>query len=343
MINCDKARELSNAYIDGELDEESSCAYEEHISCCEVCHEEYDMLKRVSADLSLTTAPVPEGFARRLHTALVNEQFKKENKTKKVFAFPYYKAASVMAAALVIAVVGKYGVYDTYKNVAEDTNRAALEMSGKVAEEVIDVPEIEPIEEKEVENKKQEPVYTTKTVAPQNKEPEQLSKPVETDTVDVVNTTAETDVVVYTEEIAPQTEVDVTAHEEQIPLTDSAPMVRMAEPTVTAEVAEETGDAEPVAEDISSGGGSSATKEVTELIPAEIVIYNNGDAAMIMFKKFLLTILDSSQITDNGGEIIVNITADEYESVMQHLRANEYVKSVTEGTSFDGKAVINIK
>lgn len=64
---------------------------------------------------------------------------------------------------------------------------------------------------------------------------------------------------------------------------------------------------------------------------------------MIMFKKFLLTILDGSQITDNGSEITVNITADEYESVMQHLRANEYVKSVTEGTPFDGKAVINIK
>lgn len=154
MINCDKAQELANVYIDGELDEESSCAYEEHISCCEACHEEYDMLKRISADLSLTTAPVPDGFARRLHTALVNEQFKKENKTKKVFAFPYHKAASVMAAALVIAVVGKYGIYDTYKNVAEDTNRVALEMSGKVAEELIDVPKTEPTEENVVENKK---------------------------------------------------------------------------------------------------------------------------------------------------------------------------------------------
>ena len=113
-----------------------------------------------------------------------------------------------------------------------------------------------------------------------------------------------------------------------------------------AETTEETADAEAVSENEVSGGGASAAKEVseaTELIPAEIVIYNNGDAAMMMFKKFLLTILNSNQITDNGNGITINITADEYESVMQHIRLNEYVKSVTEGTPFDGKVVINIR
>ncbi len=331
MINCDKARELANAYIDGELDEESSCAYEEHISCCESCHEEYDMLKRISADLSLTAVPVPDGFARRLHTALVNEQFQKENKSKKVFAFPYYKTASVMAAALVIAVVGKYGIYDTYKNVTNETNQVALEMSGKIDDALIDVPKTEPIAENVVENKKQEPVYTTKTITPENTEPEQISKPIEPDEVDIVNDAMQTQVAAYTEEIPPQAD----AVEEQTSPTDVAPMVRMAEPTALAETTEQTSDAGTESE--------NEVAEATEVIPAEIVIYNNGDAAMMMFKKFLLTILNSNQITDNGNGIIINITADEYESVMQHIRSNEYVKSVTEGAPFDGKAVINIK
>lgn len=341
MISCDKARELANAYIDGALDEECSCAYEEHISCCEACHEEYDMLKRISSDLSLTTVPVPDGFARRMHTALVNEQFKKQNKDKKIFAFPYYKAASVMAAALVIAVVGKYGIYDTYKNVTEDTARVALEMSGKVAEELIDVPEVEPIEEKEVENKKIEPVYTTKMAVPETKEPEQISPPVEEEVV--ISDTAEPDIAVYTEEIAPLQEVDVPATEEQPPLTDSSAMFRMAEPTSTTEVTEESVEDVVPTDDFAESSGGGSPKIVAELIPAEIIIHNNGDASMMMFKKFLLTILDSSVIADNGSEIVVTVTADEYESVMQHLRANEYVKSVTEGTPFDGKAVINIK
>ncbi len=345
MINCDAARELANAYIDGELDEESSCTYEEHISCCESCHEEYDMLKRISADVSLTAVPVPDGFARRLHTALVKEQFNKENKSKKVFDFPYYKTASVMAAALVIAVVGRYGIYDTYKNVTNETNQVALEMPGKIDDALIDVPKIELIEENVVLNEKPEPVYTTKTITPESIEREQISKPAETDAIAVINDTMQTQVADYTEEIPPQAD----AVEKQTPPTDIAPLVRMAEPTALAETTEETADAEAVSEievSASSGGGSSAAKEVaeaTELIPAEIVIYNNGDAAMMMFKKFLLTILNSNQITDNGNGITINITADEYESVMQHIRSNEYVKSVTEGTPFDGKAVINIK
>lgn len=343
MINCDAARELANAYIDGELDEESSCTYEEHISCCESCHEEYDMLKRISADVSLTAAPVPDGFARRLHTALVNEQFQKDNKSKKVFAFPYYKTASVMAAALVIAVVGKYGIYDTYKNVTTETNQVALEMSGKIDDALIDVPKTEPIAENVVENKKQEPVYTTKTITPENIEPERISKLIENDGVDVVNDAMQTQVAAYTEEIPPQAD----AVEEQASLTDMAPMVRMAEPTDLSDTTEQTADAETVSEnEVLGSGGASAAKEVaeaTELIPAEIVIYNNGDAAMMMFKKFLLTILNSNQITDNGNGITINITADEYESVMQHIRLNEYVKSVTEGTPFNGKAVINIR
>ncbi len=348
MIDCNKAREFSNAYIDGELDEESACLYEEHISCCEVCHDEYDMLKRISAELPLTAASVPDGFARRVHTALVNEQFKKE-KSRKVFAFPYYKSASVMAAALVIAVVGKYGIYDTYKNVTGETSRIATEMTGKVSEALIDVPEIEVSEEKEIKNIKPEHIYTTKTVVEQEPVVEEIQVTQTEEDAPIVDIApvAETvtpDVPVYTPEVE-QTEVAEKSVAEEVPTTDNAAMLRMAEPTSSAEVTEvnEEAQTETVTDELASGGGSDAAFEPKELIPAQVIIYNNGDAAMMMFKKFLLTILNSSQITDNNGEITVNINADEYESVMQHIRANEYVKTVTEGTPFDGKAIINIK
>ena len=118
MIDCNQARELMNGYIDGVLTEAESLAFEEHISCCENCHEEYDVLHRIATSLAKTSAPLPEGFADRVHCALLEEKLASEKKRKSVFK--YYRMASGLAAALVIAVVGKYGVYDVYKKIANE-------------------------------------------------------------------------------------------------------------------------------------------------------------------------------------------------------------------------------
>ena len=62
-----------------------------------------------------------------------------------------------------------------------------------------------------------------------------------------------------------------------------------------------------------------------------------------MFKKYLNTFLDSSNISETADGITITIPAERYENVMAHINANEYVKSVTGGTPFEGVAVINIK
>ncbi len=351
MIDCTKARELSNSYIDGILDEAECSAYEEHISCCESCHEEYDMLKKVSVDLSSTAAPLPEGFARRVHTALVNEQFAmQDNKEKKRFVFPYYRAASVMAAALVIAVVGKYGIYDTYKNVTDDTARMAMELTEGNASEVVAPPSVQD-DTNDIKSTNDEPVYQTKMIVSDEEKVDDTSVNTPVDNTAILADTSEyTLAPAAVHDAAPVAEA-APAEEEPAVLslekgdTDDAPAAengvvsRMIQPEEITDISENT--PEP-ADDATPSSGGSVTS-VAELVPAAVIIHNSGDGSMIMFKKFLLTFLDGSRIADNGDEITVTITADEYESVMQRLRANEYVKSVTEGTPADGKAIINIK
>lgn len=351
MIDCTKARELSNSYIDGVLDEAGCSAYEEHISCCESCHEEYDMLKKVSADLASTSVPLPEGFARRVHTALVNEQFAvQKNKEKKKFVFPYYRAASVMAAALVIAVVGKYGIYDTYKNVSEDTARVAMELTEGNAPEVVTPPTVHD-NTNDIKSTNDEPAYQTNKTIPDEKETGDITVNTSSHNTEALADMSEnTPAPAMTDDAAPMAEVAPVDGEsavlslekstiDEAPVEENAAVARMIQPEDVAATETIT---EP-AEDAAPASGGSVTAVATELVPATVIIHNSGDGSMIMFKKFLLTFLDGSRISEKDAEITLTITADEYESVMQHLRANEYVKSVTEGTPADGKAIINIK
>ena len=106
-----------------------------------------------------------------------------------------------------------------------------------------------------------------------------------------------------------------------------------------------TENAENTDEPAFSGGGSSSAEggSVPESVPAEVSIHNS-DGSKMMFKKYLLTFIDGNNITDNGEDITITVDEEEYGNVMEHLRTNEYVKSVTEGTpSDDGKLTINIK
>ena len=61
-----------------------------------------------------------------------------------------------------------------------------------------------------------------------------------------------------------------------------------------------------------------------------------------MIKKYLLTFLDSSSITEQDGKITVTVKAEEYESVIIRLKENEYVKSVTDGVASNGEVQIII-
>ncbi len=379
MIDCAKARELSGSYIDGELNEAACLSYEEHISCCESCHEEYDMLKKVSVDLSAIATPLPEGFARRMHTALVNEQFKmqkEKEKKSKGFVFPLYRVGSLVAAALVITVIGKYGVYDTYKKVMEDASHMTTMLHEKETPKPADTPaaeepappqeeinynvtvdnsgEITPSYENTTDN--MEEVIPEEPIAPVNDTVEEF--PVEA-TADVPETeesapAAEDTAAMFSLEKADDTAKFDTGESSGGDHTQSAPSVARAMMPDAAEAVQEeegiTNDTDiaeaagyTTADTPAASGGGSSSAAATELIPAVVTIHNSGDGSMIMFKKFLLTFLDSSEISENNGEITVTVTDDEYDSVIQRLRSNEYVKSVTEGTPSGGKAVITIR
>lgn len=395
MIDCTLARKLMNGYIDGTLTDDDSFKFEEHISCCEKCHEEYDMIKAMSYDLAKMKTPLPEDFGRKIHVALVNEQFKMGDKKERKIPFAAYtRFATATAAALVIAVAGKFGVYDVYKNVMEDSSTALTEIQAVQPDDEI-ITEGEPVHgytSKQPVTDTAVVVTETKKTTPVNTENKKTYNP----PVQEVEKTIEQDVV--------QTEPPVDTVVEDIVVPETFAFARVAEEPVQTEENTVADEAAPV----SSGGGTaiaenegtvipedkgmqleevlmdestkpfaedteenevflndtepkkteqpinSQTEENAEesakttsepkiAVPAIVTIQRYGDGSMIMFKKYLYTFLDGSEIAENDDEIIVTVSAEEYESVLDKISRNEYVKSVFVGTAGEDSAVINIR
>ena len=70
-MNCKQACEQLSEYIDGELDEQSRCALEEHLAGCEACRDELEGLRRtVAAVKNLPTVPAPEELSSRILAAI---------------------------------------------------------------------------------------------------------------------------------------------------------------------------------------------------------------------------------------------------------------------------------
>ncbi len=396
MINCDKARDLANGYIDNVLSEAESTAYEEHISCCEACHEEYDILRQIASDLSKTAVPLPDGFKNRMHSALVSNlpEHKNESKKKKL-VFPYYRTASVMAAALVIAVVGKYGIYDTYKNVSDDVKNTAVqnELGSSKGENVQSVTpktgsapdaalndeavkEAQTADAEEAKNAVESSAVNKKVNKPQEKvirserrvqdtpqsEPENAPAPVEAVPAPAADLSTSTAAPVTESAPAPASAAVEGNTEGTAPSDGEAVMARMMpmqeentsdanfdttdEVGLTADTDEEADSSasdEPTVSSGGGGGGSSAKTAETAPVAAQVSISDSGDGNKITFKKYLYTIVDGSQITETEDEITITVNEEEYDTVMEHIRSNEYVKEVTDGTAADGKVIINIK
>lgn len=399
MTDCNKSREMISDYIDGMLNNQDSSAFEEHISCCEKCHQEYDMIKAMNADLSKSTASLPDGFSRRMHKALVNAQFasQSDNRDKKVIAFysRYARFATVAAAVMVFAVVGKYGVYDVYKNVVNETNSISeqyIAVTGEDAETETKSAETAPedvsVEIKEVKNNADviKEVAAIKKEVPVKSE-EHLKQAIPETANEQLQTAAHTpeDIVAQTESIPENAAADSDKITSLQP--ESHPNARIADivltdmgGTDTEELTEETADAfhektadEAGAEITSSGSGGGATSsaahkaetdaheifpeadntaETTQtaeetkeknFVPTVVEINKSGDGSMLVFKKYLYTFLNSSEIEEDGDIITITISADEFTDVIEKISANEYVKSITVGTNVNGKAVITIK
>lgn len=323
MIDCKKAQSLANGYIDDALTDAECSAYEEHISCCENCHEEYYMLKRMVGDMNKMPVSLPQDFSRKLHTALVSEQLK-ENKKERKFTFPYYRTASVVMAAFVIAIIGKFGIYDVYHKVSLDNQDMVKEIVS--TEKEVKTGTDKELTQKEVE-KTDSIVYVQKAPAPDEAEVK-VPEAVEAEAVQITEET-----------VAPVNEVPEVIQQEA------------AEEIVSDENNAKSRTIENHPESASAGGGASAENlnadmevipSAAEPVPAYVEIYGSGDGSMIMVKKYLLTFLDSGCITEQDGKITVTVKAEEYHSVISRLKGNEYVKSVTDGVASDGEVQIII-
>lgn len=414
MISCSHAHNLINSYIDGLLNESDCNAFEEHISCCEKCHEQYDILKSLTGNLADTKVPLPRDFAKKMHIALVKHQVTKTEEKKKVFTFPYMKFATVATAAIMIAVVGKYGVYDIYKDITNETMKTATE-SAPVGNSSEGVPTDSAPEKHEGEN-----IETEKSTEAQNNV---ISAPVKanvaknkipTESADNVTTesslprsvpTVEKDMVAtsvpFTENTVAETQVEQAINEVPYMMTRMAPGDAQmdsavvengtdvaafsgaggetpAQVTVEDVIAEaenvtevhSTKDAGSI-ESASGGGADNETVEITtesatdmtdeavaeedsapkSFLPTDstnptptiVEINKSGDGNMLVFKNYLYTFLDSSEIAESDGELTITIGADEYATVINKIAANEYIKSIIVGNTGNGKAVIIIK
>ncbi|NLW49422.1 MAG: hypothetical protein GXY85_01080 [Candidatus Brocadiaceae bacterium] len=69
-MNCERTRELLNAYLDGELSPERRAKVDEHLRACGACTDVRSQWLRLNRAIgSLPGAKVPDGFARRVRQA----------------------------------------------------------------------------------------------------------------------------------------------------------------------------------------------------------------------------------------------------------------------------------
>lgn len=341
MIDCEKARELVGGYIDGMLDEAQAVEYEEHISCCEACHNEYDMLKKISIDLSQTVAPLPDGFVRRARKNFADE------KSIRIINFPYYKVASAFAAVFVIAVVGKFGVYDIYQNVMNKNEMASNEsIETRVSEPTVniepdEIPQTKTVISKDKSNNQKRAEKKT-YIEPSPEEPANAvvqEYGMAEEAPAIANIMPESSEPASVQSVADTANIPTVASEP--PTTESG-----AGGSAMSGARAIKGEQEDVA--VSSDNTETSPEEAesvpepaTALVPAGVTLYK-GDGSTEAFKKFLKTFLNSSSITETSDTITISVEESRYDSVMAKIRSNEYVKSVSDGTPFGGVAEIKI-
>ncbi len=369
MISCSDAKNLINDYIDGLLNEKDCSSFEEHISCCENCHHEYDMMKSMVNDLDHSKASLPVDFTKKMHIALVNNQLKSNKEKKsKLFNLPYAKLSTITAAVIMVAAVGKFGVYDIYNDVS---NKAILTETTVIEEknnEITlneEVPDTPPVIESKNEN-----IKIIKVI--------EKTDSVSNDNIAIIESASspdETISIIYTEESEPSPIENSPEPSEAVP----APLAlarMITEDVIESEIVEETTaslskamESDEAITEIEEVAISNATTDTVVEEPAEDVItdevvaeksvflltesntpaptiveiHKSGEGNMLTIKNYLYTFLDGNEIAEADDQITITINADEYESIMKKISGNEYVKSISVGNVSNGKAIIIIK
>jgi hypothetical protein len=112
VMDCKKAENLMQGYLDGDLDEKQKIEFEEHLIKCQPCKVEYNEIKRVLEMLnSLPEMELPDNYRRELRSKL--ERIKGKNPLNKNFLSKKInfikngkiKAMTALAAGVLVVLV----------------------------------------------------------------------------------------------------------------------------------------------------------------------------------------------------------------------------------------------
>lgn len=123
MITCSKARELMDRYIDGDISERDMTAFEDHISSCDDCRENYELTSQLVSALRESAVQPPADFTARVMGRVRQQEAVRAARSKKRTGFQSFRGwkayGSACAAVLLLAVIGKTAVYDQYFRVTQ--------------------------------------------------------------------------------------------------------------------------------------------------------------------------------------------------------------------------------
>lgn len=143
-MNCEQARILMNAAIDGDINEHERSKLDQHIDSCEACTVEFEELKYVVQMLGeMELKALPIGFEEELHEKLIHVKRDSEpvkagstimSKIKSIHIKKrYYGYVATAAVLLMVVVIGKNILFQPkYESAMMDT--AASEEYGRGAD-----------------------------------------------------------------------------------------------------------------------------------------------------------------------------------------------------------------
>lgn len=132
-MNCEQARTLMNAAIDGDINEHERSKLDQHIDSCEACTVEFEELKYVVQMLGeMELKPLPIGFEEELHEKLMNVKHDSEPVNHNITYIDrfrsihikkrYYGYVATAAVLLMVVVIGKNILFQPkYESAMMDT------------------------------------------------------------------------------------------------------------------------------------------------------------------------------------------------------------------------------
>lgn len=132
-MNCEQARILMNAAIDGDINEHERSKLDQHIDSCEACTVEFEELKYVVQMLGeMELKALPIGFEEELHEKLIHVKRDSEpvkagstimSKIKSIHIKKrYYGYVATAAVLLMVVVIGKNVLFQPkYESAVMDT------------------------------------------------------------------------------------------------------------------------------------------------------------------------------------------------------------------------------